>query len=180
VVRQVVDQLANPGESPRLAVIPGQPGRPPTWAYAGCPLPERPVTKLLALPVTVWNRRRCLRLAQRGQCPSDKPVGDHGGLVGMAARVSPIRGSHVSGMKSSKQPVINRPAGLTARARPEAKPESARQTSARPGTYQEDEAVSGRTPTRAEATSGDLESQLPSVYGTSAEPAAGSPPGPRG
>ena len=66
---------------------------------------KRPVTKLLASPVTVWNRRRCLRLAQRGQRPSDKPVGDHGGSLPCSRRVSPIRGSHVSGMKSSKQPL---------------------------------------------------------------------------
>ena len=62
---------------------------------------SRPVTKLLASPVTVWNRRRCLRLAQRGQCPSDKPVGDHGGSLACPLGVSPIRGRHESGMKSS-------------------------------------------------------------------------------
>jgi hypothetical protein len=28
------------------------------------------------------------------------------GLIGLLPRVSPIRGSHVSGMKSSKQPVV--------------------------------------------------------------------------
>ena len=69
------------------------------------PCVKRPVTKLLASPVTVWNRRRCLRLAQRGQCPSDKPVGDHGGWLACSRRVSPIGGSHVSGMGSSKQQV---------------------------------------------------------------------------
>ncbi len=64
---------------------------------------NRLVTKLLAASVTVWNRRRCLRLAQRGQCPSDKPVGDHGGSLTCPPGVSSIRGSHVSGMRSSKQ-----------------------------------------------------------------------------
>src|SRR5438132_8925399 len=73
-----------------------------------------PVTKLLASPVTVWNRRRCLQLAQRGQSPSDKPVGDHGGLLACSPRVSPIRGSHVSGMKSSKQRV-NHPVAVSPR-----------------------------------------------------------------
>jgi hypothetical protein len=67
------------------------------------PCLKRPVTKLLASPVTVWNRRRCLRLAQRGQCPSDKPVGDHGGSLACPLGVSSIRGSPVRGMKSSKQ-----------------------------------------------------------------------------
>jgi hypothetical protein len=62
---------------------------------------NRPVTKLLASPVTVWNRRGCLRLAQRGRFPSDKPVGDRGGSLACSCRVSPIRGRHVSGMKSS-------------------------------------------------------------------------------
>ena len=56
----------------------------------------RRVTKLLADLVTVCNRRRCLRLAQRGQRPSDKPVGDHGGLLVCAPGVSSIRGRHVS------------------------------------------------------------------------------------
>jgi len=41
---------------------------------AGCQLylaeSSRSVTKLLASPVTVWNRRRCLWLAQRGRCHS--------------------------------------------------------------------------------------------------------------
>jgi hypothetical protein len=69
------------------------------------PCMKRPVTKLLASPVTVWNRRRCLRLAQRGQCSSDKPVGDHGGSLACPIGVSSIRGSPVRGMKSSKQPV---------------------------------------------------------------------------
>lgn len=69
------------------------------------PCLKRPVTKLLASPVTVWNRRRCLRLAQRGQCTSDKPVGDHGGSLACSRRVSSIRGRHVSGLESSKQRV---------------------------------------------------------------------------
>jgi hypothetical protein len=60
-----------------------------------------PVTKLLAQPVAVWNRR-CLLLAQRGQCPSDTPVGDHGGYW-RTLSVSSIRGRHVSGMKSSNE-----------------------------------------------------------------------------
>ena len=74
-------------------------------ACRSTPCLKRPVTKLLASPVTVWNRRRCLRLAQRGQCPSDKPVGDHGGSLACSGRVSLIRGRHVSGMRSSKQKV---------------------------------------------------------------------------
>jgi len=90
-----------------LTVTPGQPDTPAhlrTGRLTRCA--NRPVTKLLALPVTVWNRRRCLLLAQRGQCPSDKPVGDHGGSLAYSRRVSLIRGSHVSGMQSSK-PLIS-------------------------------------------------------------------------
>jgi hypothetical protein len=93
--------------SGKLPVAGGHPRAPRTASNLGTcrltPCLKRPVTKLLASPVTVWNRRRCLRLAQRGQRPSDKPVGDHGGLLACSRRVSPIRGSHVSGMKSSKQ-----------------------------------------------------------------------------
>jgi hypothetical protein len=66
---------------------------------------RRPVTKLLASPVTVWNRHRCLQLAQRGQRPSDNPFGDHGGSVACSPQVSPIRAGPERGMKSSKQRV---------------------------------------------------------------------------
>jgi hypothetical protein len=60
------------------------------------------VRKLLAQPTTAWNRRRCLKLAQRGQHSSDKPVGDHGGLSACAPKVSSIRGRQVSDMRSEK------------------------------------------------------------------------------
>jgi hypothetical protein len=61
-----------------------------------------PATKLLVWSAAVWNRRRCLKLAQRGQHPSDKPVGDHGGLLVCPPGVSFIRGRHVVtwGLKS--------------------------------------------------------------------------------
>jgi hypothetical protein len=96
------------GQHRELTVTPGQPDTP-AHLRTGRPTrcANRPVTKLLASPVTVWNRRRCLLLAQRGQCPSDKPVGDHGGSSACSRRVSPIRGSHVSGMRSSKQRVAD-------------------------------------------------------------------------
>src|SRR5271166_3311328 len=89
----------------RISLRDDTPLRWPSCGNYSAPSPV-PVTKLLASPVTMWNRRRCLRLAQRGQCPSDKPVGDHGGSLACSCRVSLIRGSHVSGMRSSKQRVL--------------------------------------------------------------------------
>jgi len=59
-----------------------------------------PVTKLGAHSAALWNRRRRLKLAQRGRRPSDKLVGDRGGWLVRPPGVSSIRGRHVSDMKS--------------------------------------------------------------------------------
>jgi hypothetical protein len=91
-----------------LAATNGRQRRPTTALNARTPRGNlgyaRPVRKLLARPVNVWNRRRSEAGPTRA-VPLWQAPWRSWGLVGMRTGVSSIRGRHVSDMGSEKRTV---------------------------------------------------------------------------